>query len=120
MDSDFVDELQGIIGQNEIKSFTLPLVFIGGKYIGGAEEIKRLHECGELKNLIGRSPVDVGSSVCDLCQAMRFVVCRQCNGSHKIYFEKSGFRSCDDCNANGLVRCPSCSPGHRRVSYSFS
>ncbi|MBA0868103.1 hypothetical protein Goshw_008892 [Gossypium schwendimanii] len=120
MDSDFVGELQGIIGRNEIKSFTLPLVFIGGKYVGGAEEIKRLHECGELKNLIGGSPVAVGSSVCDSCQGMRFVVCRQCNGSHKIYFEKSGFRSCNDCNANGLVRCPSCSPGHHRVSYSFS
>ncbi|GMI72611.1 hypothetical protein HRI_000930400 [Hibiscus trionum] len=120
LDSDSVEELQGIIGRNEMKRFTLPLVFIGGKYIGGGEEIKRLHESGELKYLIGRSPIAVGSNVCDVCGGLRFVLCRECNGSHKIYFEKSGFRSCNECNVNGLVRCPSCSSGHRRMSYSFS
>ncbi|XVE99811.1 hypothetical protein REPUB_Repub03eG0233500 [Reevesia pubescens] len=117
LDSSFLDELQGIIGR---KSFTLPLVFIGGMYIGGAEEIKRLHECGELKKLIGRLPLVVGSSVCDICEGLRFVLCRQCNGSHKIYSEKSGFRSCTDCNVNGLIRCPSCISGHHRITYSFS
>ncbi|XVF24171.1 hypothetical protein REPUB_Repub13aG0104400 [Reevesia pubescens] len=113
LDSNFLDELQGIIGR---KRFTLPLVFIGGRYIGGAEEIKRLHDCGELKKLIGRLPLLVGSSICNLCEGLRFVVCRQCNGSHKIYSEKSGFRSWSDCNVNGLIRCPSCSPSHHRVT----
>ncbi|TYI99417.1 hypothetical protein E1A91_A13G015800v1 [Gossypium mustelinum] len=119
LDSSFLDELQGIIGRN--KSFTLPLVFIGETYIGGAEEVKRLHECGELKKMIGGLPSVVGSSVCNLCEGLRFILCPQCNGSHKIYSEKTGFRSCADCNTNGLVRCPSCNPsGHRRISYPFS
>ncbi|KAE8689618.1 F-box/FBD/LRR-repeat protein [Hibiscus syriacus] len=69
LDSNSVDELQGIFGRNEMKRFTLPLVFIGGKYIGGGEDIKRLHECGELKKLIGQSPIVVGSSVCDMWRA---------------------------------------------------
>ncbi|KAK8575559.1 hypothetical protein V6N13_033199 [Hibiscus sabdariffa] len=120
LDPDAAEELRGIFGRSERKRFALPLVFIGGKYIGGAEEIKRLHDCGELKNLIGRLPVAVGSSSCDVCGGLRFVLCCQCNGSHKIYFEKSGFRSCNECNVNGLVRCPSCSRGHRRISSSFS
>ncbi|XWS65809.1 hypothetical protein CRYUN_Cryun05aG0145500 [Craigia yunnanensis] len=115
LDSNFLDELQGIIGP---KSFTLPLVFIGGRYIGGADEVKQLHECGELKKLIDGLPLVVGSSVCNLCEGLRFVLCHQCNGSHKIYSEKSGFRSCPDCNANGLIRCPSCSPVHHRITYS--
>ncbi|KAK8517164.1 hypothetical protein V6N13_092450 [Hibiscus sabdariffa] len=119
LDSDAAEELRGIFGRNERKRFALPLVFIGGKYIGGAEEIKRLHDCGELKNLIGLLPIAVGSSSCDVCGGLRFVLCCQCNGSHKIYFEKYGFRSCNECNVNGLVRCPSCSRGHRRM-YSFS
>ncbi|XVE69470.1 hypothetical protein DITRI_Ditri09bG0154600 [Diplodiscus trichospermus] len=116
LDSTFLDELQRIMGR---KSFTLPLVFIGGRYVGGAEEIKQLHECGELKKLIGRLPLVVGSSVCDLCEGLRFVLCHQCNGSHKINSEKSGFRSCNECNVNGLIRCPSCSRGDGRVTYSF-
>ncbi|XP_022764465.1 uncharacterized protein At5g39865-like [Durio zibethinus] len=117
LDSNFLDELQCIFGR---KSFTLPLVFVGGRYVGGAEEIKRLNECGELKKMIAGLPLVVGSSVCHLCEGLRFVLCRQCNGSHKIYSEKFGFRTCTDCNANGLIRCPSCCPGHHRVTYSFS
>lgn len=120
LDSDSLDELQGIVGRN--KSFTLPLVFIGGRYIGGAEEVKRLHECGELKKLVGGLPSVVGSGDCNLCQGMRFVVCCQCNGSRKIYSEKTGFRTCAVCNSNGLIRCPSCgSPGgHNTITFSFS
>jgi len=48
MDAQFLDELQEIIG---CQKFSLPLVFIGGRYIGGAEEIRQLHENGELKKL---------------------------------------------------------------------
>ncbi|GMI84919.1 hypothetical protein HRI_002161200 [Hibiscus trionum] len=117
LDSNLLDELQGIVGR---KSFNLPLVFIGGTYIGGAEEVKRLHECGELNNLIGGLPLLMGSGVCNLCQGLRFILCPKCNGSHKIYSEKLGFRSCADCNTNGLIRCSSCYPsGHRRISYPF-
>ncbi|KAK9283481.1 hypothetical protein L1049_011727 [Liquidambar formosana] len=105
MDAGYLDELQGIFGSENV---TLPRVFIAGRYIGGADEIRQLHETGELKKLIGRFPV-VGSSVCNACGGYRFVLCEKCNGSHKVYTEKSGFRSCSACNQNGLIRCPSCS-----------
>lgn len=108
MDSRFLDELQQIFGKSR-HSLTLPRVFIGGEYIGGADEIRRLHENGELKKLIiGRFPV-VGPGVCDDCGGHRFVLCEECNGSRKVYFEKSGFRICTECNENGLIRCSSCS-----------
>jgi glutaredoxin domain-containing cysteine-rich protein 1 len=105
MDAQFLDELQEIIG---CQKFSLPLVFIGGRYIGGAEEIRQLHENGELKKLIARLPV-VDPNACDLCGGLRFIVCERCDGSHKVYKEKMGFRSCTVCNVNGLIRCPSCS-----------
>uniref|UniRef100_A0A251U7U4 Putative thioredoxin-like fold protein n=1 Tax=Helianthus annuus TaxID=4232 RepID=A0A251U7U4_HELAN len=44
----------------------LPRVFIGGKYIGGAEEVKQLHETGELKKFVERLPAVTGG-VCALC-----------------------------------------------------
>ncbi|KAB1217652.1 hypothetical protein CJ030_MR3G012225 [Morella rubra] len=105
MDAQFLDELQVTIG---CKKLCLPIVFICGRYIGGAEEIGRLHESGELNKLIARLPaMDPGA--CDLCGGLRFILCDLCDGSHKVYVEKIGFRSCNVCNENGLVRCSSCS-----------
>ncbi|KAJ0540147.1 putative glutaredoxin, Thioredoxin-like superfamily [Helianthus annuus] len=48
----------------------LPRVFIGGKYIGGAEEVKQLHETGELKKFVERLPAVTGG-VCALCGDFR-------------------------------------------------
>ncbi|XP_057954300.1 uncharacterized protein At5g39865 [Malania oleifera] len=106
MDSGFMEELQGILGQERL---TLPRVFIGGRYVGGAEEVRQLHEAGELKKIVVGLPA-AEPGVCDACGGYRFVLCDECNGSHKCYNEKGGgFRSCSACNENGLIRCPSCS-----------
>ena len=106
MDAQSLDELQGIVGR---KSLNLPMVFIGGRYVGGADEIRQLHECGELKRLIQGLPV-VDLRGCDSCGGFRFVLCDECDGSHKVYTGKCGFMTCLACNENGLIRCPSCSP----------
>ncbi|KAI3678531.1 hypothetical protein L6452_37827 [Arctium lappa] len=112
MDSRFLDELQNIMaegGEDEIQKskLTLPRVFIGGRYIGGADEVKQLHETGELKKFIDGLPA-VTSRVCEGCGDFRFILCDECSGSHKCYTEKGGFRSCTLCNENGLIRCPFC------------
>lgn len=104
MDSGFLTELKQILGKRQL---ALPRVFIGGRYVGGFEEIQSLHENGELKKLIeGAQPASAGT--CEGCGGMRFVLCHTCSGSHKYYSEKSGFRSCTACNENGLLRCPEC------------
>ncbi|OWM87397.1 hypothetical protein CDL15_Pgr022508 [Punica granatum] len=109
MDGKFLDELQQITG---VKKPSLPCVLIGGKLIGGAEEVRQLHESGELKRLLGGCPASGGS--CDACGGVGYAVCEECSGSHKIYSEKSGFRSCTACNVSGLIRCPSCSSPYPR------
>ncbi|KAM7271615.1 hypothetical protein ACFE04_030829 [Oxalis oulophora] len=118
MDVNFIYELQSITRN---KKFSLPAVFIHGDYIGGVEEITRLHENGELKNKLlmmmtrggggggGGDVVGTTASTnggeCDMCGGLRFVVCEQCDGSHKIYVKKlRGFRSCNACSVDGLVR----------------
>ncbi|PKU77059.1 uncharacterized protein At5g39865 [Dendrobium catenatum] len=107
MDSRFLVELEGILGGR--KKLTLPLVFISGRLIGGAEEIWRLHETGELKKFVQGFP-SAALDVCRGCGGVRFVLCQICNGSHKCSNEKaSGFSSCPACNENGLIRCPECS-----------
>lgn len=116
MDGRYLDELQEITGSKKV---SLPVVFIGGKHVGGAEKIKEMNESGELKMLIGRLSFVENSNGCDLCGGLRFVLCEQCNGSHKIYSKKLGFRICTFCNVNGLIRCGLCSPVEsRRLSTS--
>ncbi|GKV09495.1 hypothetical protein SLEP1_g20983 [Rubroshorea leprosula] len=105
MDSRFLSELQGILGA---RKQTLPRVFIGGRYMGGAEEIRQLHETGELKKLVnGLAAAEPGT--CGGCGGYRFLLCHDCNGSHKLYTQKTGFKTCTACNENGLIRCPYCS-----------
>ncbi|XP_061963887.1 uncharacterized protein At5g39865-like isoform X2 [Populus nigra] len=104
MDSSFLNELNQIFsnGGGCGLKLTLPRVFIGGRYMGGAEETRQLNESGELKKIIEGLPV-ADSGVCEVCCGYRFILCGQCNGSHKLYIEKAGFKSCTACNENGLI-----------------
>ncbi|PNY01232.1 glutaredoxin family protein [Trifolium pratense] len=106
MDSSFLNELHRIMGRTGL---TLPRVFIDGKYIGGGEEIRSMHEVGELKKILECLPV-VDRTECHVCAGHRFVLCNVCNGSRKVYNDKAGLKVCNACNENGLLRCPSCFP----------
>lgn len=108
MDGRFMEELQRVMGVREKTKLTLPRVFIGGRYIGGTKEIRQLHETGQLKKLVKGLPPAIPDA-CQVCSGHRFILCDECNGSHKCYREKGGFRTCTACNENGMIRCPSCS-----------
>ncbi|KAL5102325.1 hypothetical protein RYX36_006652 [Vicia faba] len=107
MDSSFLTELNRIMGRTGRPGLPLPRVFIGGKYIGSGEEIRSMHEIGELKRLLEDLPA-VDQTECHVCAGHRFVLCNVCNGSKKVYTDKAGFKICVVCNENGLLRCPSC------------
>lgn len=109
MDSGFLAELKGLLGRQWGQRLGLPRVFIGGRYVGGAEEIWQLHESGELKRFV-EGVAAAAAAGCERCGGVAFVLCGSCAGSHKRYTEKSGFRSCTACNENGLVRCADCCP----------
>ncbi|GAB4843919.1 hypothetical protein Ancab_013883 [Ancistrocladus abbreviatus] len=106
MDSTYRKELQAALGG---KAMILPQVFIRGKHIGGAEEIRQLHEVGELAIRLEGFPVQNAGFVCESCGDARFVPCPNCNGSRKVFQEEEGrIQRCPDCNENGLIRCPAC------------
>ncbi|CAK9162892.1 unnamed protein product [Ilex paraguariensis] len=124
MHSGFKDELKELLGAG-FNGGGLPRVFLGRKYVGGAEEIRRMHEEGKLEKIVeGCEMVDDcggggGGGVCEACGDIRFVPCDTCSGSCKIYYEgdydeesdeecEYGFQRCPDCNENGLIRCPIC------------
>ncbi|KAK7311195.1 hypothetical protein RJT34_09174 [Clitoria ternatea] len=105
VDERFRQELQEILGR---RSVPLPSVFIGGVYVGGAEDVSRQYDSGELQDLIEALPKTKRSAPCNMCGGLRFVVCDECDGSHRVFREKGGFRSCSSCTTNGLIRCPVC------------
>ncbi|KAM0040612.1 putative glutaredoxin, Thioredoxin-like superfamily [Helianthus debilis subsp. tardiflorus] len=108
MDASFKDELQNImLPAQKNKQVGLPRVFIGGRYVGDADDMRQLSETGELKRLVEGLPA-VSRAVCPGCGDFRFVICSDCNGSRKCYRENGEFRSCLVCNKNGLIRCPTC------------
>ncbi|MED6207046.1 hypothetical protein PIB30_032278 [Stylosanthes scabra] len=107
MDDRFRDELNAILGGGHRSAMLLPCVFVGGVFVGGADEVRRIYENGELQRMIERLPKSQPNA-CALCGGLRFVVCDECFGSHKVYAMKSGFRNCNSCNINGLIRCPVC------------
>ncbi|KAG5064131.1 hypothetical protein AAZX31_02G215000 [Glycine max] len=111
MDSGFTAELNRIMGRPVPgPGPSLPRVFIAGRYVGGAEEVRQLNEVGELKKILMDLPAVDPTTECHVCAGHRFVLCDECNGSRKVYAEKTGFKTCNACNENGLVKCPSCFP----------
>ncbi|XP_010425665.1 PREDICTED: uncharacterized protein At3g28850-like [Camelina sativa] len=136
MHSGFKKELKELLEDkfNNGVGITLPRVFLGRKYLGGAEEIRKLNEDGKLEKLLGgcervEENQNANGQECEACGDVRFVPCETCSGSCKVYYEyededdedeeddddesvkderEYGFQTCPDCNENGLIRCPVC------------
>jgi len=117
MHSGFKDELHAALGSTA--GSRIPQVFADGRHLGGAEEVRRMHEAGELSKALeacemAPPPSSGGKGIaleaCSSCGGVRFVPCEECSGSCKVFLEEVGtFRRCPECNENGLVRCPLCS-----------
>ncbi|KAL5230313.1 hypothetical protein ABZP36_029089 [Zizania latifolia] len=105
MDPAFLPELAALLPHR--RRVTLPQVFVEGGHLGGAEEVRRLHESGELRRIVaGATPAPASCGHC----ASEYVLCGNCDGSHKRYSHKGGggFRACAICKENGFVRCSGC------------
>lgn len=118
MHSEFKEELKELLGEEYGKG-GLPKVFIGRKYIGGVEEIQKLHDDKKLEKLLDCcekiDEIEGGDNGgCEVCDDIKFVPCETCYGSCKIYYEDDcevgefGFQRCSYCNENGLIRCSMC------------
>eukprot|EP00250_Pteridium_aquilinum_P020134 c24716_g1_i1 orf=745-2673(-) len=105
MHLEFLNELRELMG----RVVSVPRMFIKGRYIGGTEELVKLHEDGKLSELVEGLPKQVDGGNCDGCGGVRFVPCLECSGSCKVRIEEGNrIIRCPDCNENGLIQCPIC------------
>lgn len=104
MDSGFKEELKKLV---EMKQVQVPVVFVKGRFVGGVDEVVKLEEDEKLGVLLEGIPKALG--VCEGCGGMRFVMCKECNGSCKVLDEKQKKTvKCGYCNENGIIRCAIC------------
>lgn len=107
MHSKFREELTELLDNKRLQ---VPRLFIKGRYIGGAEDVRHLHEDGVLIRLIGDLPCfGLFRKVCKGCADVRFIPCLTCSGSCKVLDELDQVVRCSKCNENGLIMCPLCS-----------
>ncbi|XP_043707051.1 uncharacterized protein At3g28850 isoform X2 [Telopea speciosissima] len=104
MDSGFREELRCLMGKKEV---IVPVVFVKGRLIGGADEVVKMEEEGKLGVLFRGIPRALAG--CEGCGGVRFVMCMDCSGSRKVLDEDmKKMVKCEGCNENGLIQCPIC------------
>ncbi|KAK7284858.1 hypothetical protein RJT34_19611 [Clitoria ternatea] len=104
MDSGFKEELRKLMGTKQVK---VPVVFVKGRLVGGADEVVKLEEEEKLGALFEGIPKALGE--CEGCGGVRFMMCNECNGSCKVLdVEHKKTVRCGQCNENGLIQCPIC------------
>ncbi|KAG8453627.1 hypothetical protein GDO86_000311 [Hymenochirus boettgeri] len=112
LNSDFGKELDERCQRvGEVPS--LPVVFIDGHYLGGAEKILAMNESGELQDLLMKIERVQHPHACAFCGGFGFLPCLVCHGSKMSVFRNcftDSFKAlkCTACNENGLQRCKGC------------
>jgi glutaredoxin domain-containing cysteine-rich protein 1 len=108
MDAAYLAELRALMRQARP---ALPKLFVGGRLLGEVDEVRLMHESGELRRVLAGA-AQAPPSPCATCGGSRFAPCGACGGSHRLFSIKTGeFRVCTACNENGLVRCAACCSG---------
>ncbi|KAK1345964.1 hypothetical protein QTO34_008431 [Cnephaeus nilssonii] len=92
---------------------SLPVVFIDGHYLGGAEKILSMNESGELQDLLTKIEDKQSSTRVSFLWRLWLSSCSVCHGSKMSVFRNcftDSFKAlkCTACNENGLQRCKSC------------
>ncbi|XP_063166726.1 glutaredoxin domain-containing cysteine-rich protein 1 [Candoia aspera] len=92
---------------------SVPVVFIEGQYLGGAEKILSMNESGELQDLLTKIERVQHPHECLSCGGFGFLPCSMCHGSKMSMFRNcftDSFKAlkCTACNENGLQRCKNC------------
>ncbi|KAI4818676.1 hypothetical protein KUCAC02_003979 [Chaenocephalus aceratus] len=93
---------------------SLPVVFIDGHYLGGAEKILGYERIRRASGSSDKKLRVQQPQTCQTCGGFAFIPCPMCHGSKMSVFRNcftDSFKAlkCTSCNENGLQPCESCS-----------
>ncbi|CAG5118212.1 unnamed protein product, partial [Candidula unifasciata] len=113
MSREYQQELRQRLANEGISTLHLPHVFADGIHIGGAGELEKLNEAGELRGLLDHYQKVVVRFMCEKCGGYRFLPCEFCHGSKRSllrnhFTEEFCALRCMHCDENGLRRCDLC------------
>ncbi|CAL1538218.1 unnamed protein product [Lymnaea stagnalis] len=113
MSRDIQQELRDRLSQDGIQELRLPHVFADGIHLGSSEELEKMNEAGELREILNNYQKITVRIMCDKCGGYRFVPCDYCHGSKKSllrnhFTEEFCALRCMNCDENGLRRCDAC------------
>ncbi|RHN47049.1 putative thioredoxin-like protein [Medicago truncatula] len=106
----FKEEFKELLGEWYYGKGGLPKVLIEMKYIGGVEEIQKLHDDKKLEKLLDCceriNDIEGGDGGCEACGDIKFVIMKKMIIVR--FVGECGFQRCSHCNENGLIRCFMC------------
>ncbi|XP_050672892.1 glutaredoxin domain-containing cysteine-rich protein CG31559-like [Leptidea sinapis] len=111
MSTEYQDEIRDRMKSEQI---LIPQLFVDGQYVGDADTVEKLNECGELRKMLKPYKSPDACNTCQVCGGFRLLPCRICNGSkkslHRNHFTAEFVAlKCMNCDEVGLVRCEACS-----------
>ncbi|KAM3206042.1 hypothetical protein ACQJBY_061618 [Aegilops geniculata] len=62
-------------------AFSLPQLLVGGRLVGGPDDVRQLHQTGGLQPLLDGAPRPYGAFVCKSCRTVDSKPCRKCSHS---------------------------------------
>ncbi|KAM3206096.1 hypothetical protein ACQJBY_061650 [Aegilops geniculata] len=62
-------------------AFSLPQLLVGGRLVGGPDDVRQLHRAGELRPLLDGAPRPSPAFVCQACKRVGSVPCPKCSES---------------------------------------
>uniref|UniRef100_T1JAV3 Glutaredoxin domain-containing protein n=1 Tax=Strigamia maritima TaxID=126957 RepID=T1JAV3_STRMM len=97
-----------------IDKLTIPHVFVGGHHLGTAQDIERLNESGQLRQIMKPYKNPNATTPCSKCGGYKLLPCSACQGTKKSARHRNTFTQefpalrCMQCDERGLVKCIAC------------
>ncbi|CRK97312.1 CLUMA_CG010706, isoform A [Clunio marinus] len=104
---------QEIRDRMQTDEIDVPQLFVDGQYIGNADQVERLNEMGELRQMLKPFKCMDSTITCQVCGGYNMLPCPSCGGSkksvHRNHFTAEFIAlKCMNCDEVGLVKCFNC------------
>ncbi|XP_044975792.1 uncharacterized protein At3g28850-like [Hordeum vulgare subsp. vulgare] len=69
-------------------AFSLPQLLVGGRFVGGPDDVRQLHQAGGLRHLLDAAPRPCRAFVCQACKRVGSEPCPECSESRNKMLDR--------------------------------